>query len=73
MEVETDFGNTVDTLTRYYGNEYTKEADLPANNRFMEFTGSSQWTGTTVGGEVEEWLSSMPTARWPNWRVSIAV
>jgi len=69
MEVETDFGNTVDTLTRYYGNEYTKEADLPANNRFMEFTGSSQWTGTTVGGEVEEWLSSMPTARWPNWRL----
>jgi len=70
MEVMTqpDYPD-VGVTSRYYGNEYSKEADMPFNYGLIELAGSINWTSENLAGKIYGWLESMPfEENWPNWR-----
>lgn len=73
METETDIGESSEVLTRYYGNEYTIEADLPVNLRMVELDSASLWTGTRIGAEIVDWMENMPRHKWANWRLGTSL
>ena len=68
MNTETGFDKSVQTMTRFYGNSFTKEADVPMNLRLLQLN-ADQWTASKVYKEVIDWMQAMPKDRWPNWRV----
>jgi len=68
MNTETGFDKSVQTMTRFYGNAFTKEADVPMNLRLLQLN-ADQWTASKVYKEVIDWMQAMPKDRWPNWRL----
>ena len=75
MEVMTqpDYPD-VRVTSRYYGNEYSKEADMPFNYGLIELAGSINWTSENLAGKIYGWLESMPfEENWPNWRVGYEI
>ena len=69
--METEVYDSVDTVVRYYGTSFVKEADFPMNFRLIDLGDGSFWNATNVENTILEWMVKMPEGRWPNWVVSI--
>jgi len=70
MEVDVHDSN-LDVVTRYYGTSWQDEADFPTNYQLIDHGNSSEsWAGTSVEQVILDWMTKMPSNRWPNWLVS---
>lgn len=69
METLTSIDESAALTTRYYGNRLTREADVAFNTQLLRLDDVGTWSGHVVKQTISDWMTTMASDKWPNWRV----
>ncbi|XP_047501137.1 maltase A3-like isoform X1 [Penaeus chinensis] len=62
------FGEEIEEVMKYYGNDSVPLADFPFNFLLIEhLRNRSDLTGFALKDTIDMWLDNMPEGKWPNW------
>ncbi|XP_042857796.1 maltase A3-like isoform X2 [Penaeus japonicus] len=62
------FGEEIDEVMKYYGNDTVPLADFPFNFLLIEHLRSrGDLTGFALKDTIDLWMDNMPEGKWPNW------